>query len=87
MSTRQKAKDLVALAVDDRTPEKERITAALRAVKLIAKYGLLASPLDILDSENETVQAVRGIADVLLDPKLRRNVARVASGLKRRRRR
>lgn len=46
MNPRQKAKDLVRLASDERTPEKERLVAAIRAVGLIQEHGLLDGPLD-----------------------------------------
>ena len=35
MNPRQKARDLIELAADDRTPEKERVAAAWKAVELI----------------------------------------------------
>lgn len=79
MNPRQKAKDLVELAVDERTPEKERLSAALKAVALIRKHDLLASPLDLLSSENETVQAVKSVAEVLFDPEFKNNVKKITS--------
>jgi len=87
-AARKKARGLVALAVDERTPREERIAAALRAVKIIAKYDLLASPLDgILDNSNETVQAAKTIFDFVTDPKLSASVKTVADRFKRSRRR
>lgn len=66
---RQRAKDLIELAVDDGTPEKERLAAALKAVGLIHKYDLLASPLDdLLGSKNETVRAVSTVVERATDP-------------------
>lgn len=66
---RQRAKDLIELAVDDRTPEKERFSAALKAVGLIHKHDLLASPLDeLLGSKNETVRAASRVIDRITDP-------------------
>jgi len=88
MTPRQKARDLIELAADERTPEKERLAAALKAVAIIRKHDLLASPLDgILDSGDETVQAVKSIFDVFTDPKLRENVKKVARRVNRARRR
>lgn len=86
MSYRQRAKDLIELALDDGAPEPERLSAALKAVKLIQKHDLLASPLDLIDSKNETVQAVKGIFEVLTNPKLTKNVKKVGERLRRRRR-
>jgi hypothetical protein len=81
---RQKVKDLVELAVDDSTTDKERVAAAMKAVVLIRKHDLLTSPLDILSSENETVQATKSILEVLTDPKLAKNVKKVADRFRRR---
>lgn len=82
---RKKVKDLVELAVDDRTPDKERVAAAMRAVVLIRKHDLLSSPLDgLLDSDNETVQATRTIFEALTDPKLAKSVRKVAERFRRR---
>jgi hypothetical protein len=82
---RQKARDLIELAVDERTPEKERLSAAVKAVALIRKHDLLASPLDMLSGENETVQAAKSILEVLTDPKLTKNVKKVAERFRHRR--
>jgi hypothetical protein len=61
---REKAKKLMTLALGDaRGGEKERITAAFEALKIIHKHDLLSSPLDGLDLEGlsgldkETVDA------------------------------
>lgn len=54
MDMRQKAKDLMNLAIDERTPEKERIAAAFGALKIISKNDLLSSPLDGIDFEGVT---------------------------------
>jgi hypothetical protein len=89
-SKRQKAKDLINLALDGDNDANERAAAAMRAVKIIAKYDLLASPLDgILDSGNETVQAAGDIFSRLTDPTLLNSLKKVAShvGQARRRRR
>ncbi len=85
---RQKARDLVALAADEATPEKERLNAALRVVKLIHKYDLLSSPLDMLDgSNNEMVQAGKTILETLTNPTFMGSVKKVASKVSKRRRR
>ena len=55
---KQKVKRLMALALDKRTPPKERRNAAYSALRLIEKYDLLFSPLDgVLPIDNETVNA------------------------------
>lgn len=78
MSARKKARDLVTLALDESGSEKERISAALKCVKLIAKYDLLASPLDgLLDSDNETVSAAANILQRLADPGLHASIKKV----------
>jgi hypothetical protein len=88
MSERQKAKKLMALALDERTPEKERLSAAFNALKLIDKHGLLDSPLEgILNSDNETIKAASTIFERLTDPDLVKSVKKVAGGLGRSRRR
>lgn len=51
---RQKALDLIELALDEATTEEEGRSAAVKAVKLIDKHDLLAST----GSENDTVRAV-----------------------------
>lgn len=84
---RQKTKDLIELALDERTPEKERISAAFNALKLIRKHGLVDSPLDGLLDGNETVQAAKTILEKILDPELTRSVKKVRDGFSRRRRR
>lgn len=79
MSARQKARGLVQLALDESAGEKERVNAAMRCVKLIAKYDLLASPLDgLLDSDNETVSAAANIFQKLTDPTLVASVKKVS---------
>jgi hypothetical protein len=61
---REKAKKLMATALDERNnSDKERISAAMQAIKIIDKYDLLSSPLDGIDLEGvvgvdkETVDA------------------------------
>ncbi len=51
---RQKALDLIELALDEGVTEEEGRSAAVKAVKFIDKYDLLASN----GSENDTVRAV-----------------------------
>lgn len=85
---RQKVKDLIDLALDTRTPENERLAAGFKAIRLIRKYDLLASPLDgLLDSGDETVQAAASVFETLTNPKLVGNLKKVASRFNRRRRR
>jgi len=43
MDVVQKTKDLIKLALHERTPENERNQAALGAIRLIDEYGLLGS--------------------------------------------
>lgn len=70
-SKRQKAKDLVELACNDGTTDKERVAAAIRAVGLIKKYDLLSSPIEsMLNVDNEAVQAVGDLLNVVTDPKV-----------------
>lgn len=71
MNQKQRARDLIELAVDDRTPEKERLAAAVKAVTLIRQHDLLASPFDGLsESGSETVRAATKIVEKLTDPDL-----------------
>ena len=66
---RQKARDLIELAHDDGTTEEERVSAAMKAVRLIHKHDLLASPLDeLLGSKNETIRAASTVLDRITDP-------------------
>lgn len=87
MSARQKAKDLVELAADVDTPDNERIAAAMKLVKMIRKYDLLASPLDgLMASDNETVQAATDIFSRITDPSLVKSLKKVADQIGRVRR-
>jgi hypothetical protein len=87
MSARQKAKDLVELAADVDTPDNERIAAAMKVVKMIRKYDLLASPLDgLMASDNETVAAATDIFSRMTDPSLVRSLKKVAGQIGRVRR-
>lgn len=81
MSNRQKARDLVALAVDSNTSEAERLSAALKAVALIAKHDLLSSPLDILDGSNETIRAAKTVFDKITDPDLVGSLKKIVDGV------
>jgi len=81
---RQKAKDLLELAADESTTDKERISAAMKAGALIRKHDLLSSPLDMLGSDNETVQAAKSIFEKLADPKLAKDLKKVADRFRRR---
>jgi hypothetical protein len=85
---RQKAKDLMALSLDERTPEKERLSAAFKALQIIERHGLLDSPLEgILGSDNEAIKAGVTIFEKLTDPTFVGSVKKVAGGLSRARRR
>ena len=80
---RQKARDLIELASDINNEDKERVSAAMKAVALIRKYNLLASPLDsLMDSDNETVQAASEIFSVLTDPKVTGNLKKLGAKFK-----
>ena len=67
---RAKAKKLVELAFDNPDSE-EGDAAAWRALRIIRKYNLLDTPpLDgVLD--NDTVRAVKNVADVVTTPEFR----------------
>jgi hypothetical protein len=88
MNPRQKAKKLIDLAFDEGTTEQERVSAMARALKIIRKYDLLASPLEgLLASDNETISAATNIIDRLTDPHFIGSVRKVASRISRARRR
>lgn len=89
---RQKAADLIELVMDEEGSENERVSAAMKAVAIIHKHDLLASPLDdLLGSENETVKAASTILDTLTNPDFigaaKKIAGRVGNGGRRRRRR
>jgi hypothetical protein len=64
---RQKAKKLIELAFDNPDSE-EGDNSAWRALRIIRKYKLLDTPpLDGI-LENETVRAVKNVADVVTNP-------------------
>jgi hypothetical protein len=82
MNHRQKAKDLVNLAIDARTPEKERAVAMVALVKLIHEHDLLSSPLDgLLNTDNRTIRAAATIFERVTDPGFVDSVREVARGL------
>lgn len=64
------AKKLIEQALDDSVGAEERASFAHRAIKIIRKYALLdPTPLDGI-LENETVRAVKTVADKFSDPEL-----------------
>lgn len=83
MNVRQKAKDLIRLAVDQSTTKHERESAALQAVALIHEHGLLDSPLDgILDADTS-----EGITEGIRSATtLARSMRQIADNLGRRKR-
>jgi hypothetical protein len=85
---REKAKKLMVLALDQRTPENERIAAAFSALKIIDKGGFLDSPLDgiMASIDNENMQAAASIFETLSNPNFVKSVKKVASGIASRRR-
>lgn len=85
---RKKAKDLVRLALDERTPDKERERASRTVCKIIDKYNLLDSPLDdMLGGGNEKVAAAAQIFETLTDPGLVASVKTVSKLFRSQRRR
>jgi hypothetical protein len=67
---REQVKQLITLALNEGATPEERNSTAVRAIKIIRKYKLLDStPLDGV-LENETVRAVKTVADKLIDPEL-----------------
>lgn len=67
---RDKAKKLIELALNEGAEPGERSSSAVRAIKIIRKYKLLdPTPLDGV-LENDTVRAVKTVADKLADPEL-----------------
>ena len=86
-AAREKARRLVALAVDESTTREERASAALRAAKIIARNDLLASPLDGILDGNETVQAAKTLFGAFMDPKVAASAKTIADKVRRARRR
>jgi hypothetical protein len=65
---RELAKNLITLALDEGATSEERNSTAVRVIKIIRKYKLLDTPpLDGI-LENDTVRAVKTVADKLTDP-------------------
>ena len=79
---RQKALDLIDLALDEGTTVEERRTAAMQAVKFIDRNDLLTRPFE----GNETVQAAMNVAETLTNSDLVGNVKKLFDEVKRRRR-
>jgi len=83
---RKKVRDLIELACAEGNEDAERRVAAMRAVKIIRKYGLLSSPLDgLLSSDNETVQAASTLLDAITDPRIVGSAKKIADRFRRRR--
>lgn len=90
---RAKVKALIELSLNDGATSEERSSSAIRAIKIIRKYQLLDTlPLDGI-LENDTVRAVKTVADKLTDPEftgglkeLFKQVSTAASAARRRRR-
>jgi hypothetical protein len=86
MDKRQQVKDLIELAVDSTNDDdKERIAAAMKAVRMIRKYDMLESPLDNI-ANNEFVRAGRKFFDLFNDPAVKKVRNRVTQEVARRRR-
>lgn len=83
---RDKVKIMITKALDDRTPEEERVSTAFKALTLIEKHSLLESPLSkiLKTTDNETVGAAVSILDRLIDPGLGRDIRKVRDGFRRR---
>lgn len=79
---RQRALDLVELALDEGTTVDERRNAALKAIKYIDKYDLLSRPFE----GNETVQAAMDVVDRLADPGLLDGLKKIVAKVGERRR-
>jgi len=87
MDKRQQVKDLIELAVDSTNDDdKERIAAAMKAVRMIRKYDMLESPLDAL-ANNEFIQAGKAIFEAFNDPSVKKVRNRVTQEVARARRR
>lgn len=74
---RQKALDLIELALDPGATDEERRTAAVRAVKFIDDYDLLSRPFE----GNKTVQATIDVLDKLADPSIRDGIRTIGSAI------
>lgn len=81
---RQKARDLIRLATNEKTPEKERIVASVQAVALIEKHDLLESPLDdLIGADNETIKAAGTLLNLVSDPQVVNSVKKLWNKRKR----
>ena len=83
---RKKAKDLIALAADTSTSEKERVAAALQAARIIKKYKLLDSVMDMLPSDG-IVQDAKTVLDTVTNPDFLGSLKKIGGELKKFRRR
>jgi hypothetical protein len=83
MNEKQKVKDMIRKALDERTPEPERIVTAFKALAFIVKYDLL--------DDGPTMAGAAGKAAVIIDtvtnPDFVENIVaraeKVASGFER----
>ncbi len=66
----ERARDLVRLGADQRTPEDEARNAAVKACKYIRKYKLLDDPLADIAS-HPGVKAAKTVYDAINDPGVR----------------
>lgn len=71
---RQKVKDLIELALDGGGADKERVSAAMKALRIIRKYDLLAGPLD----------AATDVFSRITDPGLVDSVKKIVNQIRRR---
>jgi len=83
MNKRQQVKDLIELAVDETGDDKERLAAAMKAVRLIRKYDLLSDPLDAI-ADNEYVRAAKTLFGAFNDPSVKKVRDRVTARVRKR---
>ena len=76
MNARQTAKDMVRKALDERTPEKERVATAFKALAFISKNELL-DPI----GGGETVKTVAQAVDRFTDPDFVKGAADRVEGI------
>lgn len=80
---RQKAKDLLRLGLDERTPENEQNAAKLQLLKLIEKYDLLSAGGEPINVPASTLQKfLEKIASMDVEDVANR-AERFASGMER----
>ncbi len=72
---RQKARDLIRLAVDARTPEAERVVAAVQAVGLIHRHELLESR----GPKSKIYDTISNFKEILTDPALRTALGEISA--------